>query len=93
MQETDRWSDDWAGWRLWQTLVALPDIGATKASKLYARKRPRLQPIYDSVVAKVLGTNNLWEPLREELQRDLGPHPRLLGPDPGRWTRGQGQTH
>ncbi|HEY5785487.1 MAG TPA: DUF6308 family protein [Microlunatus sp.] len=78
VQETDGWSDDWVGWRLWQKLVALPDVGATKASKLYARKRPRLRPIYDSVVAKVLGTNSLWEPLRAELQRDAGLHPRLL---------------
>lgn len=59
VQETDGWSDDWAGWRLWRKLVALPDVGATKASKLYARKRPRLRPIYDSVVAKVLGANSL----------------------------------
>jgi hypothetical protein len=78
VQETDGWSDDWAGSRLWQKLVALPGVGATKASKLYARKRLRLRPVYDSVVAKVLGTNSLWEPLRAELQRDADLHPRLL---------------
>lgn len=68
VNETERWSDDWVGWRLWQNLVALPQVGPTRASKLYARKRPRLRPIYDFVVAKVTGTRRLWEPLRAELQ-------------------------
>lgn len=31
------------------------NIGATKASKLLARKRPRLIPIYDSVIDRVTG--------------------------------------
>lgn len=78
LQEKDGWPDDWAGWRLWQKLVALPDVGPTRASKLYARKRPRLRPIYDSVVAKVIGMNRLWEPLRAELQENPGLHPRLV---------------
>ena len=78
VQETDGWSDDWVGWRLWQKLVALPDVGPTKASKLYARKRPRLRPIYDSVVSTVLTTKDAWEPLRAELQQNADLHPRLL---------------
>jgi hypothetical protein len=78
VQEKVGWSDDWVGWRLWQKLIALPDVGPTRASKLYARKRPRLRPIYDSVVAKVIGMQSVWEPLRAELQADAGLHPRLL---------------
>lgn len=75
--EADGWADSWAGWRLWSELTALPTVGPTRASKLYARKRPRLRPIYDTVIAKVLGTERLWEPLRAQLQRDPELHPRL----------------
>lgn len=75
--EGDGGDDDWAGWRLWSELMALPTVGPTRASKLYARKRPRLRPIYDSVISQVLGTERLWEPLRAELQRDSDLHPRL----------------
>lgn len=78
VQETDGWSDDWVGWRLWQKLVDLPGVGPTRASKLYARKRPRLRPIYDSVVETVLATKYVWEPLRAELQQNADLHPRLL---------------
>lgn len=78
-EETDRWSDSWVGWRLWEKLVALPHVGPTRASKLYARKRPRLRPIYDSVVAEVVGMKRLWEPLRAELQVNPRLHPRLEG--------------
>lgn len=77
-EETDPWSNNWAGWRLWQKLVALPHVGPTTASKLYARKRPRLRPIYDSVVAEVIGMKRLWEPLRAELQANPSLHPRLM---------------
>lgn len=77
IEETREWADDWAGWRLWKELVALPDVGATRASKLYARKRPRLRPIYDSVVTRVVRSTNLWEPLRAALQRDRTLQPRL----------------
>ncbi|HEX8510851.1 MAG TPA: DUF6308 family protein [Propionibacteriaceae bacterium] len=79
VDETERWPEDWAGWRLWQKLVALPGVGPTRASKLYARKRPRLRPIYDSVVARVTGSTFLWEPLREELQARPELHTRLVG--------------
>jgi hypothetical protein len=37
----------WAGWRLMEVLKKLPDVGTTTASKLVARKRPRLRPIWD----------------------------------------------
>lgn len=78
VQEKAPWPDDWVGWRLWQKLVALPGIGPTTASKLYARKRPHLRPIYDSVVARVIGSDQLWEPLRSMLQVDEGLHQRLV---------------
>jgi Family of unknown function (DUF6308) len=52
-------------------LEALPGVGSTIASKLLARKRPRLRPIYDSVVATVTNTRaQLWEPLRVALRAD-----------------------
>lgn len=62
----------WPATRLYRRLRQLPDVGPTRASKLLARKRPRLVPIYDTVVdAHVLGGSGvLWEPLREALQRD-----------------------
>jgi len=42
--------------RLETELRSINDVGATKASKLMARKRPRLAPIYDTVVTRVLNT-------------------------------------
>lgn len=79
VEEKDPWDDDWAGWRLWSELDALPRVGPTMASKLYARKRPRLRPVYDTVVAGVIGMTRLWEPLRAQLQADPDLHPRLEG--------------
>ena len=76
--ETNPWADDWVGWRLWQALVALPGVGPTTASKLYARKRPRLRPIYDSVVAAAIASDTVWEPLRALLQSDPGLHLHLI---------------
>ena len=51
-------------WKLWNQLRNFADVGRTKTSKLMARKRPRLIPIYDSVVGKELGierSKNTWE--------------------------------
>lgn len=76
--ETSPWSDDWAGWQLWNELMSLPGVGATTASKLLARKRPRLRPIYDSVVASVTGSHQIWEPLRARLTSEPELHDRLL---------------
>ncbi|GCE37841.1 hypothetical protein Rhow_000725 [Rhodococcus wratislaviensis] len=55
-------------------------MGWTKATKLIARKRPRLYPIWDSVVSQVLGTerahlNRVREALRAD---DAALHHRLL---------------
>lgn len=67
-------------WRLDAMLKALPDVGPTTASKLFARKRPKLRPVYDSVVAEVLGTRERhWEPVRAALHADdQALHRRLL---------------
>ena len=78
VDEKEPWSDDWPGWTLWRELMNLPGVGATTASKLLARKRPRLRPIYDSVVAEVIGSKNLWEPLRACLTAQPEIHERLL---------------
>ena len=69
--------DDWVGWTLMSELQALPDVGPVTASKLFARKRPKLRPIYDDVVAAVTGSRALWKPLHEALQTDQL-HERLL---------------
>lgn len=59
-------------WRLWDLLVAIPNVGATRASKLLARKRPRLLPILDSVVTSNLGLQGTdqWAALRHALSDD-----------------------
>jgi hypothetical protein len=59
--------------------MALPEVGATTASKLLARKRPRLRPIYDTVVARVIGSQQIWEPLRTLLCAQPELHERLHG--------------
>ncbi|MEI5673206.1 MULTISPECIES: DUF6308 family protein [unclassified Nocardioides] len=78
IEESEAWGDDWAGWQLWKELMSLPGVGATTASKLLARKRPKLRPIYDSVVAEVVGSTQLWEPLRALLSSSPELHERLL---------------
>jgi len=67
-------------WSLMGDLRRLPGVGPTKASKLFARKRPRLRPIYDSVVAEVMDTRQQqWEPIRVKLRENNGHlHHRLL---------------
>ena len=72
--------EDWAAWRLERALRALPSTGRTTASKLLARKRPKLLPIWDKVVAKTTGTRIAqWEPLRVALRAEGGVlHRRLL---------------
>lgn len=63
----------WPAWSLETQLRAVPGVGQTIASKLIARKRPRLYPIYDTVVAEVLGTKTAHlVPIRDELRRNQG---------------------
>jgi hypothetical protein len=70
----------WPGWRLMDDLRKIPGVGPTTASKLLARKRPRLRPIWDSVVAAVTDTVQAqWDPLRVALRVNDGAlHNRLL---------------
>lgn len=52
--------------KCWRLLVsdAAPGIGATTASKLLARKRPHLIPVYDDVLRCALGhPTNFWASL------------------------------
>ncbi|MET7132644.1 DUF6308 family protein [Cellulosimicrobium sp. MI9406] len=63
--------DDWAPGRLWEALRGIQGIGWVTAGKLLARKRPRLVPVYDTVVrAAVQPTASFWEALRAELRAD-----------------------
>jgi len=60
--EPDPLDNDWPGWALMSALRDLPGVGPTTASKLLARKRPRLRPIWDSVIATVTNSHqNLWD--------------------------------
>lgn len=69
LHSQDSIEDGW--WDLMVALNALPDVGPTTASKLFARKRPHLRPIYDSVVEQFLGSDRRqWEPVREALRAD-----------------------
>jgi hypothetical protein len=80
VEEEQPFADDWAGWKLMHALRVPHNMGTTTASKMLARKRPRLRPIWDSVIATTTGTqDNLWEPLRVALRADdRALHLRLL---------------
>ena len=79
VEEADELTPSWPGWQLESAIRALPGLGRTTTSKLLARKRPRLFPIWDSVIGKVTDTDGqpFWEPLRRAL-RDQQLHQRLL---------------
>jgi Family of unknown function (DUF6308) len=54
---------------LWDALLAMPGVGTATASKLLARKRPRLCPVSDKVVIQAVGVPGwTWETLRTLLQ-------------------------
>lgn len=58
---------------LWRLLRRVPGMGPTRTSKLLARKRPRLIPVYDSVIQAQLGlrdSGGFWAGLRNALQAD-----------------------
>jgi hypothetical protein len=72
-QETDLWDAGDDTLRridvLWDALTAIEGIGTASATKLLARKRPRLCPISDSVVIKAVGVpGRTWDVLRCLLQ-------------------------
>ena len=72
---------DGPAWRLWDAICDIeprPEdnrIGPVAAGKLLARKRPRLLPVYDSRIKKVLGRprldNQWWHDLHDLLVNDL----------------------
>lgn len=46
---------------LWNQLLTLTDVGPTKVSKLMARKRPNLVPIYDRIIGERIATlDDYW---------------------------------
>jgi hypothetical protein len=50
---------------LWDALLQMPGVGTATASKLLARKRPRLCPVSDKVVIGAVGVPGwTWEALR-----------------------------
>jgi hypothetical protein len=56
---------------VWQVIESVPGRGWVSAGKLLARKRPRLIPVYDSVVREALGRPRaFWRPLRHWLMID-----------------------
>lgn len=68
-QETDLWdaSDDLLQRMdlLWDALMAIDGVGPASASKLLARKRPRLCPISERLVIKAVGVpGRTWDVLR-----------------------------
>jgi hypothetical protein len=72
-QATDLWdaSDDTLRpiEALWDALTAIDGVGTASATKLLARKRPRLCPISDSVVIKAVDVpHRTWDVLRCLLQ-------------------------
>lgn len=67
-----------ATWQVWDLLIAgrKTGMGTAKVSKLLARKRPQLIPVYDGVVKCAVGEpTNWWECLHTLLidaSRDVG---------------------
>lgn len=55
---------------LYNALFKLPGVGLTRATKLLARKRPRLVPIVDSVILRDVlhGSRTHWQPLLTAFQ-------------------------
>lgn len=73
VDETSTARDAFApAWSLWGALMELPGVGATTASKLMARKRPRLIPVFDSVINRHVlgGRGSLWAALHHALTVD-----------------------
>lgn len=61
----------WPAWQLWDVLHGMYGVGPVTAGKLVARKRPRLLPVYDSVVAKRVGApDGFWQALNSDLRAD-----------------------
>lgn len=76
----DDLGDTWAPRALYRELRSIESIGPTTASKLLARKRPHLVPVYDTVVDRELSLvkGDLWKPLQAWLIADGGANERHL---------------
>jgi hypothetical protein len=59
-------------WLLWRALIDVVGLGPTTVSKLMARKRPRLIPIFDSVINEhvLQGSGKHWITLHDALNRE-----------------------
>ena len=58
--------------RLWVLLRSIPGMGSTKVSKLMARKRPHLIPVYDSIIGSALGgIDGHWERVHEAVTKNV----------------------
>ena len=59
-------------WQLWRALIDVSGIGPTTVSKLMARKRPKLIPIFDSVILEYVleGHNAHWAALHDALNQE-----------------------
>ncbi|WP_308203640.1 DUF6308 family protein [Gordonia rubripertincta] len=68
----------WPAWQLENQLRTVSGVGLTIATKLIARKRPRLYPIWDTVVVEVLGTRSSHlVPIHATLSQDAALRQRL----------------
>lgn len=76
----DELGETWAPRGLYRELRSIGSIGPTTASKLLARKRPHLVPVYDTVVDRELSLieGDLWKPLHAWLVTDGGANERHL---------------
>ena len=69
--EPDTITKAWAPWRLDTELRLITGLGPTTVSKLIARKRPRLIPVYDSVVQDLVRpVGGFWASLNGALRAD-----------------------
>lgn len=74
---------------LWTLVRGVGHMGQTRTSKLLARKRPRLVPVYDSVIGRQFGLNGsggFWAGLRNLLQendREIHHHALALRDEAG----------
>lgn len=64
---------------LWRLLNSYHDLGRVTASKILARKRPRLVPVFDSVVSGLVGVDDhYWNAWQQLFTSEPGLHARLI---------------
>jgi hypothetical protein len=72
----ERWMiGDALAWRLWYLVDDVRDMGAVSTSKLLARKRANLVPIYDTEISAAWGLggpNDMWRPMQDLLSGSDG---------------------